>query len=72
MATVYLVLSPTSPSLIKIKHKQITGTTVALLLDFGKFARNVRCVAIQYWSITISYLTRMIQHDYLQNFQTIN
>ena len=39
------------------------GTTVNLLKEFGEFAGNVGCVAIQHGRVASAYLTRMIEDN---------
>ena len=41
----------------------LSGTTIDLLEDFRELASNVGSVAIQYWSIAIANLTRMVEND---------
>ncbi|KAF9799326.1 hypothetical protein SFRURICE_000834 [Spodoptera frugiperda] len=43
------------------------GTAVALFLDLGEFASDVRRVAVQHRRVAVTYLTWVVQHDHLHN-----
>lgn len=42
-----------------------TSTTVALLLDLGELAGDVRGVAVQHRRVPVADLPRVVQHDHL-------